>query len=227
MKPYSKKDILQSDTPIKVLNLYAGVGGNRKLWDGNIQITAIENNESIAEIYKHLYPKDNVIITDAHEYLLNNFKNYDFIWSSPPCQSHSKLNFSSRSRGNGGKHKYIDMSLYQEIVLLQSFFKGKYVVENVKAYYDPLIKPQISGRHYFWANFKIPNLNYQSKVRNEKGNNLIQKMNDRNIHITDFKSYKGDKRQLLNNCVEPEIGLEIFKSALSNNNCLQYHALFH
>lgn len=26
---------------IKILNLYAGIGGNRKLWDGDIEVTAI------------------------------------------------------------------------------------------------------------------------------------------------------------------------------------------
>lgn len=197
---------------MKVLNLYAGVGGNRKLWT-DCEVTAVEYNAEIAKIYKDLYPNDTVIVGDAHEYLLENFESFDIIWASPPCQTHSILNFSSRSRGDGGKFKYPDMKLYQEIILLQTFFKGKYCIENVKGYYDPLIKPQVSGRHYFWANFKIPDLNYGSKVNNDKGNNLIKKMQDRGITITDFHGYDGDKRQLLNNCVEPEIGLAILDSA--------------
>ena len=201
--------------PFRVLNLYAGIGGNRKLWTGNIQVTAVEYDENIAKIYQDLNPNDKVIVADAHEYLINNYEYFDFIWSSPPCQTHSILNFSTRSRGDGGKVKYPDMNLYQEIILLQTFFKGKYCVENVTGYYEPLIKPQISGRHYFWANFKIPPLKLKSKVNNDKGNNLIKKMNDRGIIVKDFHSYKGDKRQLLNNCVEPEIGLAIFESALN------------
>ena len=36
---------------MKVLNLYAGIGGNRKLWT-DVEVTAIENNESIAAIYQ-------------------------------------------------------------------------------------------------------------------------------------------------------------------------------
>lgn len=28
---------------IKILNLYAGIGGNRRLWKGNIKVTAIES----------------------------------------------------------------------------------------------------------------------------------------------------------------------------------------
>ncbi|MFA5299721.1 MAG: hypothetical protein WC389_16170 [Lutibacter sp.] len=76
---------------MKILNLYAGIGGNRKLWGNNLEITAVE-------------------------------------WE------------------------------------LQNFFKGKYVVENVKSYYDPLIKPQESGRHYFWSNFRIPFLKMDKQI---------------------------------------------------------------
>jgi len=207
-----------SSSPFRVLNCYAGIGGNRKLWNGNIEVTAIEYDENIAAIYKDLYPNDKVIATDAHKYLIDNYENFDFIWCSPPCQTHSILNFSTRSRGDGGKVKYPDMKLYQEIIVLQTFFKGKFCVENVAGYYEPLIKPQVSGRHYFWANFKIPLLNFQSKVNNDKGNNLIKKMDDRGIYVDNFHSYTGDKRQLLNNCVEPEIGLAIFESALNIYN---------
>ncbi len=213
---------------MKILNLYAGIGGNRKLWGNEHEITAVEYDSKIAAIYKDLYQNDKVIIGDAHEYLLHNYMNFDFIWASPPCQTHSVLNFSTRSRGDGGKVKYPDMKLYQEIIILQKFFNGKFCVENVAGYYEPLIKPQVSGRHYFWANFKIPLLSFQSKVNNDKGNNLIKKMGDRGIYVDNFHSYDGDKRQLLNNCVEPEIGLAILESALNiyNSNKVMQIGLF-
>lgn len=51
---------------MKILNLYAGIGGNRKLWGDEHEITAVEINPEIAEIYKNLYPQDTVIIGDAH-----------------------------------------------------------------------------------------------------------------------------------------------------------------
>ena len=56
---------------MKVLNLYAGIGGNRKMWGGNkdLKITAIEYDPKIAEIYKQNFPEDEVIVCDAHEYL--------------------------------------------------------------------------------------------------------------------------------------------------------------
>lgn len=123
---------------MKILNLYCGIGGNRKLWGENHEITGVECDKVVAAIYQDLYPKDTVIIEDAHQYLLDNYKDFDFIWSSPPCPTHSIMNFVLNSTG---VIRYPDMKLYQEIIFLKHFFKGKYCVENVKSYYNPLISP--------------------------------------------------------------------------------------
>ena len=136
---------------IKILNDYAGIGGNRKLWGDDHEITAIENNPKIAKIYQDFFPKDKVIVTDAHDYLLKHFKEFDFIWSSPPCPTHSRMGKSNQKR----LPIYPDMKLYEEVLLLQHYFKGKWVIENVISFYKPLIKPQELQRHYFWSNFLI------------------------------------------------------------------------
>jgi|TARA_R100001510_G_C7597954_1_gene165441 DNA (cytosine-5)-methyltransferase 1 len=195
---------------MKILNLYAGVGGNRKLWSNEHEITAVEYDQSIAAIYKDLYPQDNVIVDDAHDYLITNFKQFDFIWSSPPCPTHSRMNFLLNQKETFTL-KYPDMKLYEEIIILQTFFKGYFVVENVKSYYDPLITPQESGGHYFWANFDIPKIDTRKKVRNDKGYTLAKKMKEKNIYIDNFHGYKGDKRTLLNNAIESELGLVILR----------------
>ena len=122
---------------MKILNLYSGLGGNRRLWGDSHDITAVEINPDIAKIYCDFFPKDEMIIDDAHDFLLKNYKLYDFIWSSPPCPTHSRLN-KSNCVGLTEK-KYPEMSLYQEIIFLQNWFKGKYCVENVRSYYEPLI----------------------------------------------------------------------------------------
>ena len=207
--------------PFRVLNCYAGIGGNRKLWNGpNMQVTAIEYDENIAKVYQDLYPNDIVIVADAHEYLLNNYENFDFIWCSPPCPTHSVTNHFLNAQGI---KRYPDMALYQEIILLQTFFKGKFIIENVKSYYEPLIKPQISGRHYFWANFKIPMLKFEKQIGRMNGKKAdlggkIQAELRTNNHKKlgfDLSKYTGiDKEKVLNNCVAPEIGLAIFQSAL-------------
>src|SRR3990167_9766080 len=40
---------------VKILNLYAGIGGNRRLW-GDLKITAVENNEETAKVYSDYFP---------------------------------------------------------------------------------------------------------------------------------------------------------------------------
>ena len=202
---------------MRILNLYAGIGGNRKLWGEEHQVTAIELEEDIANVYKQNFPNDTVIIADAHEYLLNNYKNFDFIWSSPPCQTHSKMAKATRHELN----RYSDMSLYQEILLLQHFFKGKYVVENVKPYYTPLIPPTKEvGRHLFWSNFNIGNF----EVENIKGfitNGTVaetEKMKEwLGIHYEGNIYYKGNHcpGQVLRNCVHPKTGQYILDCAMN------------
>ena len=140
---------------IKVLNLYAGIGGNRKLWK-DCEVTAVEFNPDIASIYRDFFPDDEVIIGDAHEYLLNHFSEFDFIWTSPPCQTHSSFRQNIGVRYRGVKPVYPDMKLYQEIIFLKHNCKCNFVVENVKPYYKTLINPDVElQRHLFWSNFKI------------------------------------------------------------------------
>ncbi len=157
---------------MKILNLYAGIGGNRKLWGDEHEITAVELVPRIAKIYQGFFPKDKVIIADAHQYLLDHYKEFDFIWSSPPCPTHSITNHFLNAQG---KIRYPDMCLYQEIIFLSIFFKGKYCVENVKSYYPPLIKPQYAGRHAFWTNFKIDNFRTPNNTVGSFHHNTIKR----------------------------------------------------
>lgn len=203
--------------PVRVLNLYAGIGGNRKLWD-NVEVTAVEFNDEIAMIYKDLNPNDNVIVADAHEYLIENYMNFDFIWSSPPCQSHSKFRFMCSkmepgTRGNGIK-KYIDFKLWQEIIFLKHYAECKWVVENVVPYYEPLIQPTTQlQRHLIWSNFRI------AKTDLIKEDNLDIKKSNRKNENFDLTKYniKHRKDQILNNCVNPDLGLYIFEHFLGQN----------
>ena len=134
---------------LKILNLYSGIGGNRKLWGDDHEITAVEYEPEIAKIYQDFFPNDKVIVADAHQYLLEHFKEYDFIWSSPPCPSHSKIRNQAGVGCGQNEAIYPDMKLYEEIIFLQYFFKGKYCVENVIGYYKPLIAPQEINLHYY------------------------------------------------------------------------------
>ena len=180
-------------------------------------ITAIEYNEHIAKVYKEQYPKDNVLVADAHEYLLKHYTEFDFIWSSPPCPTHSRMCFAKKEK------QYIDFKLYQEIVLLKSWFKGKWVVENVVPYYGYLIEPTvILGRHPFWANFDIEENEFTNIdiSRSKKEDLLKERMIDWSIFncIKDVpenrsKDNRFERLQLVRNMVNPKIGEYIFKKA--------------
>ena len=211
---------------MKILNLYAGIGGNRKLW-GDVKVTAVEINPEIAEVYKKLFPEDEVIIADAHNFLLEHYKEFDFIWSSPPCQSHSVCNHFLKGQGI---IRYPDMKLYEEIILLQTHAKCKWVVENVKGYYPPLIKPQVAGRHYFWSNFPITDIkiNYDIGTMNRKASKESQRraiireaqipelIDLHGLNLMDIKIK--NKRQVLRNCVIPKLGLHVFQCAFKDGN---------
>ena len=197
---------------MKILNLYAGIGGNRKLWGDDHEVTAVELNPDIASIYKDCFPNDEVIVEDAHQYLLENFKLFDFILSSPPCQSHTRLNTASFPKGSKA-YIYPDMKLYEEIVFLKQWFKGKFVIENVISYYKPLIPAQEVDRHLFWANFLIGNY----IVKNPKGTHEKSQIPYLEKFLGyDLSKYKvSNKRQILRNCVLPEVGLYILNRALN------------
>jgi DNA (cytosine-5)-methyltransferase 1 len=201
---------------MKILNLYACLGGNRYKWDEilGLEITAVEWDEELARLYQERFPNDTVIVADAHQYLLDHYKEFDFIWSSPPCPSHSKARYWGFGK-NGLKPCYPDMKLYEEIIFLQHHFFGKWVVENVNAYYEPLIPCQKRERHQYWANFNIP-----TKVSHRNDTALVQasRMQDLcDFHDYDFRRYKGEQRvlKIARNLVDYEAGLNILKSALN------------
>jgi len=193
---------------MKILNLYAGIGGNRKLWGEEHEVTAVELDPTIAGIYQDFFPEDEVVIGDAHKYLLKHFQEFDFIWSSPPCPSHSRVR---KAVPEQNKPIFPDLKLYEEILLLEGYFKGNWVVENVISWYDPLIKPFIFKEHYYWSNFVIDGTKRANRCH-DAGNEALQELKG-----FDLSKYKGiDKTKILRNCVEPEAGLFIFKSAFNN-----------
>jgi len=202
---------------MNVLNLYAGIGGNRKLWPKECQVTAIELNPQIAATYQKFFPQDKVITTDAHYYLLKHFEKFDFIWSSPPCPSHSRIRNIAGVGAGQNKPIYPDMKLYEEIIFLNQVFhtsgtkfKGKWVVENVASYYEPLIKPANVGLHYFWANFHITPFKTKTRLVRETTKKMSEKIG---IDLNEIKDISLRKDTLLRNCVEPELGLHVFNCA--------------
>jgi len=203
----------------KVLNLYACLGGNRYKWDEvaeeagiDMQVTAVELDPELAKLYQERFPNDTVVVADAHQYLLDHYKEFDFIWSSPPCPTHSRFNVSMKEHR---EMKYPDMGLYQEIIFLDTYFKGKYVVENVIPFYEPLIPAKKRGRHLYWTNFQLPSsINERENPDFSRVKNMVQLMSE--FHDYDFTKYKGYQRtnKIARNLVDYEAGRTIFETAL-------------
>ena len=213
---------------MKILNLYACLGGNRYLWGVDHEIVAVELDPELARLYQERFPNDKVIISDAHQYLLDHYKEFDFIWSSPPCPSHSKARFARRE---STIPEYPDMAIYQQVIFLNHWFNGKYVVENVVPYYKPLIIGQKRGRHIYWTNFKLPS---DLNERNESKGFMSSSLNEVNswckFHDYDFTKYKGNQRidKIARNLVDYVAGKAILDCAIGcyEQNNLQQTNLF-
>jgi len=210
---------------LKVLNLYACLGGNRFKWDEvaeeagiELEVTAVELDPELARMYQERFPNDTVIVADAHQYLLDHYQEFGFIWSSPPCPTHS----IARAYNPKYKTLYPDMKLYQEIIMMNNVangkdarFKGKFVIENVVPYYEPLIAAKKRGRHLYWTNFNFPNV-LTDRKNPELGHAKNEVVELSKFHDYDFKKYKGNQSnvKIARNLVDYEAGRTIFETAL-------------
>jgi len=195
---------------VKILNLYAGIGGNRKLWGNGHEVTAVEYDEKIAPIYADHFPNDTLVVGDAHEYLRQHHKEFDFIWSSPPCQTHSSFRYNINVRFRGSEEKYPDMTLYEEILFLKYHSQSLWLVENVVPYYGAFLEPVKRNRHLYWSNFDLPEVpKTEEKIRTQQIPDLEK------LHGYDLSGYKlPNKRQVLRNVVDPNVGRLFLEAAI-------------
>ena len=211
---------------MRYLNLESGLGGNVNLIDDSEhEIVNIELDPKIYEVHKFRKPNQTHILGDSSEYLIKNYKSFDFIWTSPPCQTHSKMNKATRHN----TIRFVDPMLHQRIIFLKHWFKGKYIVENVIPYYEPYPGYTKIGRHLFWSNFEIKafELPEQPKGFITMASTAAKKemMDWLGIHY-EKNIYYGNNHcpvQILRNCVHPLIGKKIFdqSNGLYNSNIAQ------
>ena len=211
---------------MKILNLYACLGGNRYKWDEvtDVEVTAVEWDEELAKLYQERFPNDTVIVADAHQYLLDHYQEFDFIWTSPPCPTHSRARYWAI--GSTGKSPiYPDLKLYEEIIFLQNHFKGKYVVENVIPYYEPLIAAKKRNRHLYWTNFDLPNILSKRDAKVCQGTDEVKKLCE--FHDYDFTKYKGKQltNKIARNLVDYEAGKTILETVLNIHKANQSNQL--
>ena len=214
---------------MKILNLYACLGGNRYKWDevADIEVTAVEWDEELAKLYQERFPNDKVVVADAHQYLLDHYQEFDFIWSSPPCPTHSRARYWAIG-ANGKNPIFPDMKLYEEVIFLDYHFKGKWVVENVIPYYEPMLNPKKRGRHLYWTNFNLPSNLNDRRFSIARPKDELKGLC--NFHDYDFTKYKGkqSQRKIARNLVDYEAGktiLEVAVDCYKSNNVNQIELL--
>lgn len=231
------------------------------------EVIAIEIEPEIAKCYKDRFPThrvftkggevvfDQIILDyivcniddspylqadgDAHKFLKMFAHEFDFIQSSPPCQTHSRLRYSlgacAKSAPRSEKrteHCYCDPMLWQHVIFLAAHPRLKHdcvwLVENVNPYYDWLVKfaPQYMikiGRHFVWTNSnlpiffnpkdapKVPKFSDTSKYHRIKEMSLSKMQAQTRIDLSGYPGIK-NKRQVLRNMFEPELAAYIFNA---------------
>jgi len=109
---------------LRILDLFCGVGGvvrgfHKYLQEQGVEYEyyAVDTDRRILIAHELLNPNSITVCRDAYGFTDEELKGYDFIWASPPCETHSHLNFYNWN--DPKKFKEPDMRLYELILRLQ------------------------------------------------------------------------------------------------------------
>lgn len=202
--PIGGGETIRGVREMKILNLYAGVGGNRTYWSDH-EVTAVDNSKKVCSVYKERFYEDEVVHSDAKEFLERHYDEFDFIWASPPCVSHTQLARFHRPR-------LPDFELYEIIIFLREHYCGLWCVENVKPYYKQLIPAEERGRHLLWLNYWLPEFNVPEIPFTDD----LERYEEYYQFALPEKWTHKQKRTAYRNLTHPRIGLEVIYEAEKN-----------
>jgi DNA (cytosine-5)-methyltransferase 1 len=229
---------------MKILNLYAGLGGNRKNW-GSHEVTAVEYNPQIAAVYQEQYPDDKILVKDVVTWIRKcDLSQYDFIWASPPCTTHSCAT-SFHLRYVPDLTQIYGLIIHLEYKIGTAGYKNKkpqalYCIENVQPFYGlkkwfgPGLLPTVKlDRHYFWSNFPIPepieeltnsrlSLDYLNTNKHQRSLLMRGQVEDmakyHGFNLTLLDGYKGRKDKVVRNMMHHTIADYILSCAVLHDS---------
>jgi len=202
---------------LKILDLFCGIGGVARGFHDYLQehrikylYVAIDIDKHVLKAHKALNPLSNVILRDAYSFSIDELRRYDFVWASPPCETHSIAGIWTRK-----EKKSPDFRLYKLILTLHDA-NIPFVVENVKPYYNPPIKPTSkANRHRLWSNLSISpvNLRLTPFERVKNSTRTLCEYHDLPEEIAKIIPSK-KRRDALRDMVHHEIAYEIAKQVI-------------
>ena len=92
---------------------------------------------------------------------------------------------------------------------------GKFCVENVTPYYEPLIPGVKIGRHIYWTNFNLSGIAERKAPKNMIEYGSVDVLSE--FHNYDFRQYKGEQglKKIARNLVDYKVGKDIFSKAFN------------
>ena len=110
--------------------------------------------EFIAIFFQKIH---NDTVSDAHQYLLDHYKEFDFLFGL-----RRRVLLIAELAQCKKKKIYPDMALYQVIIFLKHWFRGKvFSISTIIPYYKPLIESvstENAHRHCLWTNFWVQDM---------------------------------------------------------------------
>ena len=188
------------------------------MWPDSWRVTAVEIDERVAAEYARRYPYDDVAVGDAHAFVISRAHEFDAVWTSPPCPTHSRLAVNVAKRK--GVEPEPDPRLWCEVEHLQKL-GGRYVVENVHTYYDPPIAPDVvTRRHYYWTSGAPGLLTWEHPLPvSGRMTGLTADAIAESYGLPKLPAGSvPDRRQAMRNAVTPREGLEIALAAFEGDD---------
>jgi len=184
------------------------LGFQRFMKENNIcfEYVAVDNDRKVLQVHSLLNPHSKTVLEDAWLISDDRLLQYDFVWASPPCESHSVLCWKRKDKPKP------DMRLWWLIRRLRKL-KVPFIVENVRPYYGTILKPTAkAGRHLLWSNLSLKSVQLNSNV-------TFYDIHNRRDALVEYHGLPGwvarvATRDMLRDMMHPQLSYKLAKQVI-------------